>query len=65
MYSDHKNLTCENSNTSIVLRWRIILEEYGPYIEYIKCEKNIVADALSILPLNGNHETTQNSIYKK
>ena len=47
IYTDHKNLTCKNFNTDRVLRWRLILEEYGPYIEYIKVEKNIAADALS------------------
>ena len=36
----------------------MIIGEYGPDIEYIKGEKNIVADALSILPLNVNQETT-------
>ena len=39
-------------NTQIVLLWRIILEEYGPMFEYIKEEKNIVADALSWLDCN-------------
>ena len=34
-------------------------------IAYIKVEKNIVADALSIFTLNGNQETTHNSTYKK
>ena len=58
IYTDHKNLTCKLLNTDRVLRWRLILEEYGPYIEYIKGEKNIVADALSRIPLNGNQETT-------
>ena len=43
---------------------RIIFEEYGQYIEYIKGEKNIVSDALSRLPLNGNEEITQKSIYQ-
>ena len=33
-------------NTDRVLKRRLILEEYGPDIEYIKCEKNIVAYTL-------------------
>ena len=41
-------------NIDRVLIWRLILEEFGTYIEYIKGEKNIVADALSRIPLNGN-----------
>ena len=45
--------------------WRLILKQYGPDTEYIKSEKNIIADALSRLPLNGSQETTQNSTYKK
>ena len=38
--TDHKNLTCKNFNTDIVLKWRLIIEEYGPDKEYIK-GKNI------------------------
>ena len=64
IYTDHKNLTCKMFNTNIVLRRRIILEEYDTDIEYIKGEKNIVADALSRIPLNGNQETTQKSTYQ-
>ena len=30
-----------------------------------KIEKNILADALSILPLNGNQETTHKSTYQQ
>ena len=59
IYTDYKNLTCKNFNTNRVLIWRLILEEYGPDIEYIKGEKNIVADALSRFTLIGNQETTQ------
>ena len=47
-----------------MLRWRIILEDYGLYIEYIKSEKNVVADALSKFTLNGNKENTQKYTYK-
>ena len=39
LYNDHKNLTCKIFNIYRVLRWRLILEEHGPYIEYIKGEK--------------------------
>ena len=48
-----------------MLIWRLILEDYGQYIEYIKVKKNIVAYTLSTLPLNGNQETTQNSTYQQ
>ena len=34
------------------MRWRLVLEEYGPELKYIKGEDNIVADALSRLELN-------------
>ena len=52
VYTDHKNLTCAHFNTERVMRWRLILEEYGPELRYIKGEKNIVADALSRLDLD-------------
>ena len=33
------------------MRWRLILEEFGPELNYIKGEHNVVADALSRLEL--------------
>jgi hypothetical protein len=33
------------------MRWRLILEEYGPELVYVKGEHNVVADALSRLEL--------------
>jgi transposase InsO family protein len=33
------------------MRWRLILEEYGPELVYVKGEHNVVADALSRLDL--------------
>jgi transposase InsO family protein len=47
IFTDHQNLTWKNFNTERVMRWRLILEEYGPTLKYIKGEHNIVADALS------------------
>jgi transposase InsO family protein len=49
VHTDHKNLTCKGFNTERVMRWRLLLEEYGPDLKYIKGEDNIVADALSRL----------------
>jgi hypothetical protein len=50
--TDHKNLTYPTSThtSDRVLRQRLLLEEYGVKLEYIKGEKNIVADAFSRLP---------------
>jgi putative transposase len=47
------------------MRWRLLIEEFGPRIEYIKGPKNIVADALSRLdlmtsaPTNSRVETSE------
>ena len=49
VYNDHKNLTYKHFNTERVMRWRLILEEFGPELKYIKEENNVVADALSRL----------------
>jgi hypothetical protein len=55
IYTDHKNLTYHNFDTERVLRWRLILEEYGPELIYIKGDHNIVADALSRLDIDTPH----------
>ena len=49
VYTDHKNLTHKNFNTERVMRWRLILEEYGPELRYVKGAENPVADAMSRL----------------
>ena len=40
------------SQSQRVVRWRLILEEFGPDIQHIKGEDNIVADAISQLPMS-------------
>ena len=42
-----------------------MIEEYGPYIDYIKGEENIVPDVQLRLPLNINGETTHKPTYQK
>ena len=50
-------------NPDRVLWWRLILEEYVPYNDYITGKKNIAADVLSWLPNNKSQETTHESTY--
>ena len=56
VYTDHKNLTYKCFNTERVMRWGLILEEFGPELKYIKGENNVVADALSCLEMSDNKE---------
>jgi hypothetical protein len=52
VFSDHKNLVyaATVSESQRVMRWRLILEEFGPNIQHIAGVDNIVADMLSRLP---------------
>ena len=52
VYSDHKNLVhaATVSQSQRVMRWHMILEEFGPDIHHISGEENVVADAISRLP---------------
>ena len=51
VFTDHKNLITDALGLSSdrVYRWRLLLEEYGPEIVYIKGIHNTVADAISRL----------------
>ena len=35
-YTDHKNLSYNVFNTERVMLWRLIIEEFGPELKYIK-----------------------------
>ena len=54
VYTDHKNLTDNVFNTERVIRWRLIINEFGPELKYIKGEKNVFANALSCLEMSDN-----------
>ena len=51
VYTDHKNLTYNNFNMECIMRWQLLIKEFGPTIKYIKGPKNVVANALSRLNL--------------
>ena len=38
------------------MRWRLIIEEFCPELKYIKCENNVIADALSCLGMSDKQE---------
>ena len=38
------------------MRWRLILEEFGPELKYTKGEYNVVADAISRLEMSDSQE---------
>ena len=50
VFTDHKNLVHESElkTSQRVMRWRLLLEEYGPEIEYIKGPKNVKVFLLSM-----------------
>ena len=60
VYTDHKNLMQDalGMTSDRVYRWRLLLEEFGPVIEYIKGVDNTVADAISRLEYDPDKKTS-------
>ena len=58
VHTDHKNLVYKTFNTERVMRWCLILEEFGPELRHIKGEQNIAADVLN----RCNHKETEFSL---
>ena len=54
MWTDHKNIIQDALGLTLdrVYRWRLLLEDDGPGIEYIKSVNNTVADAISHFEYN-------------
>jgi hypothetical protein len=52
VHTDHKKLTYAKSTSDRVMRWRLLIEEFGPEFRHIKGIHNVIADALSRLELD-------------
>jgi len=42
VFTDYKNLVYKHFNTEQVMRWRLLLEEFGPKLTHVKGANNIV-----------------------
>jgi hypothetical protein len=47
VHTDHLNLLYRKMASDRIVRWRVMLEEYGPQFLHVKGEENVVADTLS------------------
>ena len=51
VHTDHLNLLYKKLASARLIRWRMLLEEFGPSFEHVAGQKNVVADALSRLDM--------------
>mmetsp|Transcript_2824 Transcript_2824/g.7823 ORF Transcript_2824/g.7823 Transcript_2824/m.7823 type:complete len:1452 (-) Transcript_2824:296-4651(-) len=61
IHTDHLNLLYKPLSSNRLQRWRILLEEYGPTVVHVKGENNVVADALSRLPMEHRDDDVSNT----
>ncbi len=47
IHTDHMNILYGNLSNDRIVRWRLLLEEFGPTYVHVKGVDNVVADALS------------------
>ncbi len=63
VYTDHANLIRDALGMTLdrAYQWRLLLEEYGPKIVYIKSIHNTIADAISRLEYDPSvNQTAEN-----
>jgi hypothetical protein len=68
VYTDHANLIRDALGMTLdhVYQWRLLLEEYGPKIVYIKGIHNTIADTISLLEYDPSvNRTAENYHFTK
>jgi len=58
VHTDHMNIVYGNLTNDRIVRWRLLLEEFGPEYCHIAGKDNVVADALSRLDMDSEEEPT-------
>ncbi len=65
VHTDHLNLLYSKMPSARMVRWRLMLEEYGAKFVHVAGEENVVADTLSRHPTRGKVKEDDDSIGKK
>ena len=58
VYADHTKLMYKSHNSARVMRWRLMIEEFGPELIYLPGVNNLVVDCLSRLKYDNNDNQT-------
>lgn len=64
VHMDHKNILYDNLANDRIVRWRLLLEEYGPEYLHVAGKDNIMADALSRMDATFSDEENDGSVLK-
>jgi hypothetical protein len=59
VHTDHKKITYAKCTSDRVMRWSLLIEEFGPEFRHIKGKHKLVADALSRLYLDDSSEESK------
>jgi hypothetical protein len=59
VHTDHKKITYAKSTSDRVMRWRLLIEEFGPEFRHIKGKHNLIDDASSMLELDDSSKESK------
>jgi hypothetical protein len=57
IHTDHRNILYKKLSSDRIIRWRLLLEEYGPEYVHVKGKDNIIANALSHMDADFNPDS--------